>query len=102
MPGHGRGGKPKAGFPPRPPPLEIANAIPTFPPPRRGRGKVESQKQASHFPTARFLLFQIQNRKEPGGGVASRPPPGSSFNENMLYLFLYLFSARIRDRTTAR
>ena len=35
MPAHGPGGKPKAGFPPGPQPLEIANdAIPTFPPPR--------------------------------------------------------------------
>jgi len=28
----GKGGKPKTGFPPFPPPLEIAAAIPTFPP----------------------------------------------------------------------
>jgi hypothetical protein len=31
MPGRGKPGKPKAGFPPFPPPLEIAAAIPTFP-----------------------------------------------------------------------
>jgi len=35
MPARGRRGKPKAGFPPRPQALEIAEgAIPTFPPPR--------------------------------------------------------------------
>jgi hypothetical protein len=35
MPGRGKPGKPKAGFPPFPPPLEIAAAIPTFPQLRR-------------------------------------------------------------------
>jgi hypothetical protein len=70
MTGYGRGGKPKTGFPPRPQPLEIAGAIPTFPPPRRSRGKVESQKQASHFPTARMLFYEDGRgkRKEPGAG----------------------------------
>src|ERR1022692_4220798 len=42
MTGCGQRGKPTAGFPRCPQPLEIAGAIPTFPPPRRGRGKVES------------------------------------------------------------
>jgi len=31
----GKGGKPRTGFPPFPPRLEIAGAIPTFPPVRR-------------------------------------------------------------------
>jgi hypothetical protein len=53
-----------------PPPLGIADgAIPTFPPPRRGRGKVESQRQASHFPTVRFV---ISNSKQKGGPAAGR------------------------------
>jgi hypothetical protein len=53
---YGRGGKPEAGFPPRPQTLEIANgAIPTFPRPRRADGKVEIQKQDSHFPTGAAL-----------------------------------------------
>jgi hypothetical protein len=51
MTGHGRGGKPKARFPPRPQPLEIANnAIPTFPPSRR-----------------RFLAHDNQSERRPGG-----------------------------------
>jgi hypothetical protein len=32
MTGYGKGGKPKAGFPPFPQPLENRFAIPTFPP----------------------------------------------------------------------
>ena len=53
MTGHGKRGKPKAGFPCFPQPLEIAGAIPTFPQTRRRpRGKVEIQQQDSHFPIA--------------------------------------------------
>ena len=70
MPDYGRRGKPKAGFPPRPQPLEIAHdAISTFPQPRLFlltqqtnpnqtriltvcNGKVEIEKHDSHFPTA--------------------------------------------------
>jgi hypothetical protein len=53
MTGYGKRGKPKTGFPRFPQPLEIAVAIPTFPQPRRlPRGKVEIQKQDSHFPIA--------------------------------------------------
>jgi hypothetical protein len=54
-------------------PLEIspkAGEIPTFPQLRRlRRGKVENQKQVSHFPTAISLL---ENRRKSGG---LRPPP---------------------------
>src|ERR1700682_4328107 len=55
----GKQGKPKAGFPCLPQPLEIAkSAIPTFPQPRRRpRGKVEIQNQDSHFPIAAFLVL---------------------------------------------
>ena len=46
-----------------PQPLEIA-AIPTFPQPRRRpRGKVEIQKQDSHFPTAAYCPLQISERR---------------------------------------
>ena len=69
MTGHGRGGKPKAGFPPRPQPLEIANcAISTFPPPRRSNGKVENQKQVFHFPSALRIPSYDQIQK---GGLAA-------------------------------
>jgi len=54
-------------------PLEIspkAGEIPTFPQLRRlRRGKVENQKQVSHFPTA-ISLFE--NWRKTGG---LRPPP---------------------------
>ena len=53
-------------------------AIPTFPPPRRRRGKVESQNQAFHFPTARF---PIPNQTQKGGLAAElRSPSGSLFD----------------------
>ena len=68
MPGDGRRGKPKAGFPQRPPPLEIANyAIPTFPPPR-----------------AVVFVFIPKTQKGNPAAVASLPPSGSLFDENML------------------
>ncbi len=50
-------------------PLEIAPAIPTFPRPRLlPRGKVEIQKQDSHFPT---LFFPSQNQKSKGASIKS-------------------------------
>ena len=67
MTGYGRLGKPRTGFPKRPQPLEIAAAISTFPPPLRSYGKVENQKQVSHFSTALFPLF-VNFKK---GGPAS-------------------------------
>lgn len=81
-------------FPSAPTALGNRRAIPTFPPSRRSRGKVESQRQASHFPTARFAF--TQNRKEARRRIALLPPsgssrmrikfhsPGSFFDENML------------------
>jgi len=50
-----------------PQPLEIAKgAIPTFPQPRlRPRGKVEIQKQDSHFPVAAFYLLEDSERRFP-------------------------------------
>jgi len=110
MTGYGRGGKPKAGFPRRPQPLEIAAAaISTFPQPRRFThrskskaksrrtvcdGKVEIQNQDSHFPTAPTACgarkeivswtvvhgWKPEHQKGDPTAVASLPPPGSSFN----------------------
>jgi hypothetical protein len=65
MTGYGKRGKPKAGFPRFPQPLEIAkSAISTFPQPRLlPRGKVEIQKQDFHFPIAAFYSLTKQNSK---------------------------------------
>ena len=67
MTGYGKRGKPKAGFPLFPQPLEIAkSAIPTFPQPRRRpRGKVEIQKQDSHFPVAVSMFLKNSERRTP-------------------------------------
>lgn len=46
MPRWGKRGKPKTGFPPFPQRLEIACAIPTFPPPRRRFPYTEIQQVA--------------------------------------------------------
>jgi len=85
MPGHGRSGKPNAGFPPRPQPLEIAQKrdshIPTAP---TRSGKVENEKHVSHF-SARCLWVFNNLRKEAWPRVASLPRPGSFFDEKMLY-----------------
>src|SRR5436190_11160370 len=59
-------------------PLEIspkAGEIPTFPQLRRlRRGKVENQKQVSHFPTA-FSYMKEKTKKKTGG---LRPPPSAA------------------------
>jgi hypothetical protein len=79
MTGGGKRGKPNPGFPPFPPPLEIALAIPTFPQPQR---RVLSQKSTP--------------RKETRRRIASLPPSGSFFNEKNAYL------ARVaKDNTVA-
>ena len=80
MPGYGQRGKPKAGFPRCPQPLEIAAAIPTFPPPRRSHGKVESPKAGlPTFPRHDDLIWKTEFQK--GGPEAEfRSPPGSSFD----------------------
>src|SRR5260370_13673767 len=65
----GQRGKPKAGFPRCPQPLEIANgAISTFPPPRR---RVEKWKPKSRFPSFPLVAFLSQTKtkeRRPGGG----------------------------------
>src|SRR5712664_620618 len=65
----GRRGKPKAGFPrastglgnrkPRDSHISIAAAR---------RGKVENQKQVSHFPACCFFFPQNESERRPGGG----------------------------------
>jgi hypothetical protein len=83
MTDHGRGGKPKTGFPPRPQSLEIAHyAISTFPQSRRGAEKWKTKITFPTFPLA-VCMFKRKNRKEPGSRFA--PPSGSFFNEKMLY-----------------
>ena len=49
-------------------------------------GKVESQNQASHFPTAYCLWNKFKNQITKGGlaPVTSFPAPGSFFDEKML------------------
>ena len=62
--------KPRAGFPPRPQPLEIAGRdshISTAP---TRRGKVENQEQVSHFPTH---CCQGRSKTRPRGRRESRP-----------------------------
>jgi hypothetical protein len=79
MTGYGRRGKPKTDFPPRPQPLEIAAAIPTFPQLLRG---VEKWKTKNRFPTFPLVVFALKPkpRKEARRRIASLPPPGSFFN----------------------
>lgn len=67
MTGYGKRGKPNPGFPRFPQPLEIAGAIPTFPPPRR-----------------RSLIHKSQTERSFQRRTASLPPSGSFFNEKML------------------
>jgi len=83
MPAYGRGGKPKAGFPPRPQDLGNRCAIPTFPPPRLG---VEKWKPKAGFPLSHLLPLLLKTKTQKGGlaAVASLPPSGSFFNEKML------------------
>src|ERR1019366_3060584 len=75
MPGLWKAWKAKSRLPPlSTSPLEISpkgGAIPTFPQLRRrgGRGKVENQKQVSHFPTAPNV-YGSQEQK-PGRGRAA-------------------------------
>jgi len=72
---YGKRGKPKAGFPSFPTALgNRQSAIPTFPQPRlRPRGKVEIQKQDSHFPVAALILLKKKERRFP------RTPGSPSF-----------------------
>jgi hypothetical protein len=67
MTGYGKRGKPKAGFPSFPTALgNRQSAIPTFPQPQLlPRGKVEIQKQDSHFPVAALVLLKKEERKFP-------------------------------------
>ena len=57
--------------------------IPTAP---ATRGKVENQKQVSHFPTCCLMSLNQPQEKEAWRRIASLPPPGSFFNEKMLQM----------------
>src|SRR5713226_6891598 len=65
----GRRGKPKAGFPRASTVLGNRKSrdshIPTA---AARRGKVENQKQVSHFPTCCFSSPQNESERRPGGG----------------------------------
>src|SRR5205807_9352487 len=65
----GRRGKPKAGFPRASTVLGNRKSrdshIPTA---AARRGKVENQKQVSHFPTFCFSFPQNESERRPGGG----------------------------------
>src|SRR6267142_1659553 len=65
----GRRGKPKAGFPRASTVLGNRKShdshIPTA---AARRGKVENQKQVSHFPTCCFFFPQNESERRPGGG----------------------------------
>jgi hypothetical protein len=96
MPGYGRRGKPKAGFPLRPQPLEIAKAaISTFPPARR-RSPWKSGNPKAGFPLSHRLGSFSKPTKEAWQPAADAPGSrlmlrenqirfsGSSLDENML------------------
>src|SRR6266478_8735236 len=65
----GRRGKPKAGFPRASTVLGNRKSrdshIPTA---AARRGRVENQKQVSHFPTCCFFFPQNESERRPGGG----------------------------------
>jgi len=82
-------------------PLEIspqAGEIPTFPQLRRRRdGKVEKQRQLSHFPTA----FSLSLKKTRRAGFAHRPPRGT-FYLAQLGIFLFGLDMRFAGQPPAR
>ncbi len=84
MTGHGRSGKPKAGFPTAPTALgnrQLRDShIPTA---ATRRGKVENEKHVSHFPAHCFVFV---SKTQKGDSAADRfaPAPGSFFDEKML------------------
>src|SRR5204862_633021 len=66
-------------------PLEISprtGEIPTFPQLRRKQadGKVENQKQVSHFPTA---TNPFSPERKPGAAGGLRPPPGGGASRRL-------------------
>ncbi len=86
MMGYGKRGKPTAGFPRFPQPLEIAAR---FPHSHRPDDAVEKWKSRCRIPTFPRPCFSLtihskQNRKEAWRPVASLPPPGSLLDEKML------------------
>jgi len=81
--GCGKRGKPKAGFPLFPQPLgNLAKSgrdshISTAPA-TKADGKVENQKQVSHFPTATNPLSPGMKNRAVRAGFALRPAAGAS------------------------
>jgi hypothetical protein len=70
MTGHGRRGKPKAGFPRTPTALGNRCAIPTFPPPRRAMEKWKTRNRFPTFPLHTISCFHLNSERRPGGGAA--------------------------------
>src|SRR6266852_1338702 len=65
----GRRGKPKAGFPRASTVLGNRKSRDSYIPTAAARrGKVENQKQVSHFPTCCFSSPQNESERRPGGG----------------------------------
>src|SRR5271157_3145815 len=67
MTGHGRGGKPKAGFPPRPQPLEIAPRFPHSHRPGEAEGKWKAKTRLPTFPQHGFCYPKSKQKGAPGG-----------------------------------
>jgi hypothetical protein len=90
MPGLWKEWKAKGRLPTLPTsPSEISpktGEIPTFPQPRRRGpdGKVENQKQVSHFPTASIPLSTKEQNRSAGG---LRPPPPAALRSASVVSF---------------
>ena len=90
MPGLWKAWKAKDRLPTLPPsPLEISprtGEIPTFPqaPATKADGKVENQKQVSHFPTASIPLSTKEQNRSAGG---LRPPPPAALRSASVVSF---------------
>ncbi len=74
---NGKPGKPRTGFPPFPAaPWESRQKLARFPHSHRSGdeadGKVENQKQVSHFPTANIYSCAERNQEQAAAGSALR------------------------------
>src|ERR1019366_2240106 len=87
MPGCGQRGKPKTGFPS--PPTSPWKSLSRFPHSRSPRhyrhGKVEIQKQDSHFPTATSCPNQTNQKRKEINPSPKPCPSGSSQDWNVLF-----------------
>jgi len=73
MPGHGRGGKPKAGFPPCPQPLELAARFPHSHRPGEAEEKWTANIRPPTFPQHGFSYLKSKTERRPWRPVASLP-----------------------------